>query len=386
MEKEKILIIIRNASILVTGFFLVLSVQNILSKKKVVYKIVSDERIQRAIDSTEKLEKNTKDSATTTKKAVPEKPKLVPCYAGNTDFDCYFNFYTNLVKQKGVPEAFKVLKEEFPKNPYVVAQCHPLTHVIGHAALSLYPNVSDAFNHGDPYCWSGYYHGVMEEISERIGVGGIEKQLNNICSAVEGKETYSFNYYNCVHGLGHGVMAVNEDNLFISLKMCDALSGEWEKQSCYGGVFMENVIIDNKGDHTDYLKPEDPMYPCNAVDIHYKSSCYLMQTSYALKATNNDFLKVFDLCKNADNGFQDTCYQSLGRDASGQSSSNAEITKKRCDLGSDYEQKSNCVVGAVKDFVAYYHSDVQAKAFCSMLSPELSQICTDTAVAYYKSF
>lgn len=383
MEKDKILVISRNILFGISIMFFVLGVIN-LNKNIPATKLVSE------ISTTTKviIKSDTKVVATTTtnnsKKISYGEP--IPCKVGNTDFDCYDQFYRNLVVKKGVPEAFKVLKEDYPKNPYVVAQCHPITHIIGHASLELYPNVTEAFSHGDPYCWSGYYHGVMEEVSERIGVKGIEKELNNICSGVKGKETYSFDYYNCVHGLGHGVMSVNNDELFISLKMCDNLVGSWEKESCYGGVYMENVIIDNSGLVSKYLKPEDPMYPCNAVDAKYKSSCYLMQSSYALKVRGYDFNKVFADCRGADEGFRNICYQSIGRDASGQSSSNAEQTKSRCDLGQTYDEKSNCVIGAVKDFISYFHSDVQANSFCNSLAPDLVQVCLDTAVSYYRSF
>jgi hypothetical protein len=380
MEKDKILIFLRNILLVVTAVFLFLGLANLSKKPRV---LVSTESVA---TTTQKVVAAEDVVASSTPKKEVVKKEILPCQVGNTDFDCYREYYIDLVVKKGVPEAFKVLKSDYSKNPYIVAQCHPITHVIGHAALELYPTVTEAFNHGDPYCWSGYYHGVMEEISERIGVKGIEKQLNNICSQIKGKENYSFDYYNCVHGLGHGVMAVNNDELFVSLKMCDNLTGSWEKESCYGGVYMENVIIDNSGLVSKYLKPEDPMYPCNAVDTKYKSSCYLMQSSYALKVRGYDFNKVFADCRGADEGFRNICYQSIGRDASGQSSSNAAQTKAKCDLGQTYDEKSNCVIGAVKDFVSYFHSDVQAKSFCSSLSADLVQVCTDTAVSYYRSF
>lgn len=345
MEKDKVLEFVRNIAILTSILFIVLGLSNLSAQKN-----------------------------------------ISKCEVGNTDFDCYSEYYKSLVGQKGVSKAFEALKEEFKTNSYVVSQCHPITHVIGHAAVSLYPEISEAFKHGDPYCWSGYYHGVMEEVVEKVGINKISNKLDTICSLVEGKSEYSFDYYNCVHGLGHGLMSINNDELFNSLKMCDNLSGSWERESCYGGVYMENVIIDNRGDYTKYLKPEDPLYPCNAVEYKYKSSCYLMQSSYALKVFKYDFSKVFDICRKADDGFTAICFQSVGRDASGSTSSNAVPTKDKCYLGKDYYEQSNCVTGAVKDFISYYHSDVQAKKFCSILTPDLKKHCLKIAEDYYKTF
>lgn len=325
-------------------------------------------------------------TSTTTGGNTTTSTTLKPCPSSSTDFFCYQDYYTKLVKQKGVDAAFVILKQEYDSNSYVRSQCHPITHVIGRTADLMYPSVAKAYEHGDAFCWSGYYHGVMETAAEKIGLDKIAGSLNNICEDIPGKATYSFDYYNCVHGLGHGVMDVTGDDLFKSLNLCDNLSGGWEKTSCYGGVFMENVIIDNQGQFTKYLKPTEPLYPCNAVDEAYKGSCYLMQTSYMLKVTHYNFSTVFGLCREADSGYMDTCFQSLGRDASGESLSVAEPTKAKCDLGANYEERSNCIIGAVKDFVSYWHSDVQAKAFCNILSADLQKICTDTAVSYYKIF
>ncbi len=148
---------------------------------------------------------------------------------------------------------------------------------------------------------------------------------------------------------------------------------------------MENVIIDNKGGSTKFLKPSDPIYPCNAVEGNYKQVCYLMQTSYMLKVSENNFSKVFELCSKVEDPYRPTCYQSLGRDASGHSSSDVEKTKATCYLGIGFEQRSNCVIGAVKDFISYFHSDIEAKKFCEAYDGNLESTCLNTATAYYGS-
>lgn len=304
-----------------------------------------------------------------------------------SNFDCYEDHYADLIKTESVDAAFIDLRNRYNENSYVVSQCHPIAHVIGQIAVKKYPTAAEAYTHGDSFCWSGYYHGVLEGIVGKIGQENVIAQINNICGSIAGKEDYSFEYYNCVHGLGHGLMAMTNTELFESLKLCDNLKGNWEQTSCYGGVYMENVMVDNKNHFTNYLKPDDPLYPCNKVDTKYKSACYLMQTSYMLKVTGGDFTKVFSLCATADADFVATCYQSLGRDASGRSVSDVTSTKSTCDMGQDFAAKSNCIMGAVKDFVAYHHSDLQAKEFCHALStPDLIAICLSTAESYYQSF
>jgi hypothetical protein len=306
--------------------------------------------------------------------------------SNNSDFDCWENHYKNLVKTQGLNQAFSDLKIRYEQNSYVKSQCHPLTHILGRVATEIHPKVSDAYKHGNSFCWSGYYHGVMEGVVGKYGRAQFPTELNKICTDIEGKNSYSFDYFNCVHGLGHGVMVYNNTELFDALKLCDNLSGSWEKESCYGGVFMENVIVDNKNHFTKYLNPKEPLYPCNSVDTKYKTQCYLMQTSYMLKISNQNFDKVFSECENADSGFKNICWQSLGRDASGTSNSDTQRTVATCNLGKTEEQISNCVIGAVKDFISYFHSDQQAKLLCNSFTEEIKNICHQTRAEYYKSF
>ena len=294
---------------------------------------------------------------------------------GSQDFFCYEEYYEDLTENEGVTVAFADLKERYPKSPYVQSQCHPITHVIGRAATRIYKTVSEAYSYGDSYCWSGYYHGILEGVLGKIGRKNLLSQLNQICTDVPGKAEYGFNYYNCVHGLGHGLMTITNGELFESLTLCDSLVGEWEQKSCYSGAFMENIIVDGKNHFTKYLKSTEPLYPCNAVGDKYKGTCYLMQTSYMLEATRENFPKVFELCSQVEDTFRPICYQSLGRDASGRSISNVVITNYTCNLGLNYEQKSNCVIGAVKDFISYHHSDVQAKELCNSFTAELREVC-----------
>ncbi|MBI2610368.1 hypothetical protein HYW60_00315 [Candidatus Kaiserbacteria bacterium] len=307
--------------------------------------------------------------------------------ADSQNFECYEKHYILLVKEKGIAAAFNDLKARYPKNSYIVAQCHPLTHVIGRESALKFENVSDAYAEGDSFCWSGYYHGVLETFLSEVGRENLVAEINNICAGIEGKKRYSFDYYNCVHGLGHGLMAITETELFQSLDYCDLLRGDWEQRSCASGVFMENVIVDNLNHFTKYLKPEEPLYPCTASPEKHKETCYLMQTSYILKMNNGDFADTFAWCRKVEGAYRATCFQSLGRDASGRTSSDVAASKRLCLLGADHFERSNCVVGAVKDFISYFHSDREAEQFCAALEePELIEICRSTKISYYAQF
>lgn len=301
-----------------------------------------------------------------------------------TNFTCYDNLYATIVRENGIEESFAFLRKEYQDSAYTKAQCHQLTHVIGRAAVEKFPSVFEAYGVGDGFCWSGYYHGVIEAVIADIGYVNLNDNLDSICNDIVEQRKYSFDHYNCVHGLGHGIMAINQNELFESLAQCDILKEHWDAASCWSGAFMENIMTDNRNHFTAYLKAEDPLYPCNAVDGQYKGTCYLMQTSYILTLNNQNFKETFDWCTKADEGFEDICYQSLGRDASGSTVSDAKKAKDICLLGENFNQQSNCVIGAVKDFISYFHGDEEAKHFCSLFEENLQEVCSVTATEYVK--
>jgi hypothetical protein len=302
-------------------------------------------------------------------------PKSLPCLQQQ---------YQTLTIQKGVPAAFIQLKKIYNTDATVRAYCHQLTHAIGRTEADAVNNVDAAYSQGDNFCWSGYYHGVMESIVVRIGAKNLTAQLPTICAQLKATKPYSFYHYNCVHGLGHGIMDVKDSNLPASLSMCDLLIDSWEQQSCYGGAFMENEMDEiNPDHHTAYLKADQPMYPCTDIGTKYKSQCYLMQTSHALRLANNNFSTVFAECDNIEAAFRDNCYQSLGRDASGLSTSNVEQTKDWCMLGTSQSAQTNCFIGALKDFISYFHSDVQANNLCLALTGEVQTTCQTVKQQYY---
>ncbi|MCW1908299.1 MAG: hypothetical protein KIH63_003065 [Candidatus Saccharibacteria bacterium] len=308
--------------------------------------------------------------------------------AQSTDFKCWDNRLRTLTREDSPAVAFADLKDAYAKEPYVVSQCHQFAHRIGRAAATKYNDIGESYRYGDNFCWSGYYHGVMEAMTASLGKDYVFQNIATICDKLKQEQPYSFYHFNCVHGLGHGVMGLTDIELFESLSLCQKMSEWWEQESCYGGVFMENIMSEDNEDHgTKYLFKDQPMYPCTAVGNTFKNQCYLMQTSYALKLAEYNFETVFMQCEAIEQQFVATCYQSIGRDASGSTTSDPSKTKELCLKGTTYDAQSNCIVGAVKDFISYFHNMDQANVLCDSLGSEpLRQLCQTTGTEYYKTF
>ena len=338
-----------------------------------------------ALNSSVKPPVNPLDSSSAQAAGIEDTCDAAPTYS------CYKTELTTVVNKDSTEQATALVKRQYSSVSFVKSECHQLMHVIGRASYAHYGDLGTAFAHGDQFCWSGFYHGIMEQISDEKGYDYIISHANTVCQPVAKKyQRYSFNDYNCVHGLGHGFMEVLKGDLFKSLSACDSMSDSWDRSSCYGGVFMQNIMNVQgpegyKPANYPYLKVDQPMYPCTAVDDKYKQQCYLMQTSYALSVEKYDFAAVFGLCDQA-GVYADTCYQSLGRDASGQSISDVQKTNASCLLGATQEAQTNCVIGAAKDFVSYFHDDKQAYQLCAAVPAYITQTCNSTVKDYFSSF
>lgn len=319
-------------------------------------------------------------------KAVCQDPNKYPGIG--PQYICLTKYYQDLENNFGTVIAVGDLKQRYNEDSFVASECHPIMHTIGRAASKKYASVSEAYRYGDSYCWSGYYHGILEGVVSRIGLANLPVMLDTVCADLPGKAIYNFDYFNCVHGLGHGIMGLLDDEIFQSLKMCDNLKGWWEQQSCYSGVFMENIITNqNVADpdhHSIYLKPQEPLYPCTAVEAKYKDQCYLGQTSYALQVNSYNFNPVVELCATVEQPFRSICFQSIGRDAANQAGHNSDITKNTCAKATDANDFTNCVIGAVKEIISYYHGIKEAQGFCAILDDVNKDVCGSTADSYFK--
>jgi len=188
--------------------------------------------------------------------------------------------------------------------------CHNAAHEVGNFAYDLYG--ADAFGFCGSECQSGCYHGVMEEYFLQNGMQDIGEQAKELC----GKSLNAFFQHQCIHGIGHGLMALMGYRLPEALIVCDQLNALKERESCYTGVFMENIVagLAETDRHASYYTSKDPLFPCNAVAEQYRWSCWFLQTSRIRELIGDDFLRIADICSGLSKMHQEPCFQSLGRD------------------------------------------------------------------------
>ncbi len=297
---------------------------------------------------------------------------------------CYHAGLEKILRTQGTEHALATLDALTRKDPAVLRDAHPYTHHLGRASFAYYKDVAEAFAHCRETFWSGCYHGVLESYLRSLPEVRADT-IAAVCTREIDAWQSTFLQYQCLHGLGHGLALYFDYQLPSALEGCDALASPWERESCYSGVFMENVVafLQPHSTHQDHhhaerprslLRPEDPLYPCTTVDEPYQRACYRMQSSAILIFSQHDFAKAFRVCADAPAAFVSVCYESLGRDASGFTLRDAEKTMSLCRQGS-LEQATACLVGAVKDFILTHADPQRGLAFCRWLDDASKKAC-----------
>ncbi len=252
--------------------------------------------------------------------------------------------------------------------------CHQNAHKAGRLGYEVYGE--KAFREGGAECHSGWYHGATEAYFKEHGTANLEQSLNTLCSS----ELNPFFSHQCIHGIGHGLMAWTSYDLPEALKSCDLLSKR--QDSCWTGVFMENIVgglaqadvakstdADAAAHFTKYLS-KDPQYPCDDPKLgeKYKGACYFLQTSRMIQIFGANFEKVAAECAEVKASYQPSCYGSMGRDVGGVYRLNAPGAIAACNFVLKGDHRIECINGAVQD--AFWDPTGQDAAlhFCQLLT------------------
>jgi hypothetical protein len=298
---------------------------------------------------------------------------------GQEKYGCYEESLLHVVRTSGVATAMDMLLVLGAFDEEVQREGHVYAHAIGINAFQSDPDVAKTFARCTELFQSGCYHGVIQAyLDQELGpsLADDSGRLNDLCQAYRKESASRWLLFQCVHALGHGLTSVYAHDLPRALQGCDRLVEDWDRHSCYGGAFMENVVHATHPHHpsphanhssttgsshrppSDFvpIKAADPLHPCSMLDERYQTDCYMMQTSVILHLNHGDMADAARTCDRAPTDMRALCYQSLGRDISAYSLQKPSEAIRMCSLGHpDYQPW--CYVGLVKNFI-----DVTSKA------------------------
>jgi hypothetical protein len=312
---------------------------------------------------------------------------------GKSRRHCYEDFLLDLVRQDKVRLAMGALALLGQRDPQIRRYGHDYSHVIGINAWTPEKDIGTVYLQCNELFQSGCYHGVIQAF---FAVHGTDSaSVASLCRDTPGIRDNGWLRFQCVHGIGHGLVQTYTMNLPHALVGCDMLGNAWDSESCYGGAFMEfivggrgqshhphvvatvNAMTGMEHDHSAMAadtfppfkvrNPADLLYPCSVLGERYQRACYQMQAGLIAEVTGLDFAKVASVCDTAPERWRRWCYQGIGTYVSGVTARDPVKSIRMCSLGSP-RYRPFCFVGLVKNFVDVTARTDDGLDFCRRLS------------------
>ena len=306
---------------------------------------------------------------------------------------CYDAQLLALRTERGTRFAMGALNRLTALDREVSFSGHEYAHAIGIAAYKASLDVAGAFKSCTEILQSGCYHGVIQTYLLSVPqVGAAE--VNAVCREWTAADADRWLRFQCVHGMGHGLEMYLTHDLPRALEGCDLLMDEWDRKSCYGGAFMENVVFATDSSMTQMVMSDvpggqamempgttkfkmidraDPYYPCSAMDAKYQEDCWLMQPAVMLQIYDGDFDKTFRACDGAPVERRASCYQGTGTEVSGAVSMVHHDAILYCSRGLE-RWRPWCYTGVVKNFIDVTAKSADGIAFCKVVPERASQL------------
>ncbi|MFN2399200.1 MAG: hypothetical protein ABR543_11255 [Gemmatimonadaceae bacterium] len=317
---------------------------------------------------------------------------------------CYEKSLTDRLATSGLKGTLATLQAMAQLDQDVEREGHVFAHGIGIEAYRLTQNPDTMFAYCSAIFASGCYHGVIQAfLDDMSSIDG--NSVNALCQAYKSDSRWLF--FQCLHGMGHGLNMFYDHDLPRALTACDFIADRWERESCYGGAFMENIMhaiaphhpasrlvarrhathdqgatgtdssigsVRATGTHSFRpLDPTDPLYPCSIVAQKYLSACYLIQTSAILHLNGGDIAGAARSCDRAPRGSRPACYQSLGRDITAYAREDPDESNRLCSLGSERYQRW-CYFGAAKSLIDWTARADPGFALCRKVAGSQSKL------------
>jgi hypothetical protein len=319
---------------------------------------------------------------------LPSPEAIKSCLKGAGSAECLDNLFRQTLKNHTTIELLQLIERLETDDAELRRDCHPVVHAIGRETFRLKGNIHDSFSACDQTCHSGCYHGSVErfirgdDVYAQTGKHPSQAELKQKANAACDPHAPLRLRYQCLHGLGHALMFFSGYDLDRALEACDALADDWNRSSCYGGVFMENVV--NATNEKKNFSATDYHYPCNRVAAKYRRECYLMQSSRMVEM-GLSLPRLFDECDKAGE-YRAACALSVGRDLSNEARvGETQSTAHKCELA-EGENRLACVRGVIYALIDNTWDGRYAMPFCAALDRSGDQeSCFKDSIDYLRT-
>jgi hypothetical protein len=270
------------------------------------------------------------------------------------------------------------LEELAAEDEEVRHRAHHYVHEVGRLSYHHYGSLTEAFRRCADSADSGCYHGVLQAYFA-ADPSFVAEDVANFCNggAIPASATWILEFQ-CLHGLGHGLAVFFDHQVQQPLTYCDRLRTEGERDSCYGGVFMENIVFAEmrEGDAAPAApaRAANPQNPCLAVGEQYKRTCYVEQAKAILLDNGHEVVTAFRECEQAPPRYVVPCYQGMGAAISTFTVWDPDRTAELCTLGND-PYRIWCFAGAIKVLFGVHRTADGAIDLCMTVPAEFKTFC-----------
>lgn len=287
---------------------------------------------------------------------------------GHHEFEAAGDTLTSLLTQQGAGEAFAYARQRLPADASFARDCHPLMHGLGHAAFAHYGSYAAASAIQDEMCNSGYVHGLIEAFFSQSD--NLERTVVETCP-VSGVQ--DLRQWQCYHGIGHGLMLVQNRQVASSIGQCERLPSEFAVKACVNGVYMERFIA---VDHTGQVRPgaTASIEDCRQAKSAYKSACYYYAPTAYLALHDDGYLAAYEWCHEAEAKYISSCAGGVGGQAMKDNVSRPSVAAAICRSFATVHQ-AQCVDGAMGTYLHTFGSSSAAAPLCSREFSDFEAAC-----------
>lgn len=219
--------------------------------------------------------------------------------------DCLAPWLEEIVMRQGASAAMQEA-ERLVKGG-AMDDCHVMAHTIGHATWRKSRDLRTAFGSCSTACIQGCWHGVVEASmmgapAQRIA----PKQALAFCDAL-GKGTLERRQ--CLHGVGHGIMHQQRDDLQAAVAQCEALDGRYETDQCLGGLWMQWAHFPVHEGAEAFRKKAPGL--CSGVRQYLLGKCAHAVGGAAMFATAQDEARSKAICAELPSGQRRQCIRGV---------------------------------------------------------------------------
>lgn len=305
-----------------------------------------------------------------------------PCMAN--DFGCAARALTQITATQG-PRVASAFLRQLQQDHLIdrTVDDHQLMHRIGRETARAFGETGDAFRMCPMSDFNGgCQHGFFEHV---LGAAsGATEAAEKICGPLRDIASSKV-YFDCYHGVGHGVMMAQAYDLGASLAICDQLSDPVGQDGCWQGVFMENV----NGALTGAARPgvfsdTDPMQPCRGLAAKYQHECYVNHFGWLMRVTANSVSRASRACLTIADQEKNACLQSIGLAASNPSwqgvltSTTGSEAERAWVICQEFPKAvvDQCIIGAIDNRMNFDQFNTARSAeLCALIPTSLEDVC-----------